>query len=534
MTRKTNEFDALNRVLKKKQRKEADEVLPIANENDETTKNTPDSSSPGVAASVWNCLTPNTRKSTAIKLQNSSPSARPTRAIRKELGVNLSKQFSPPNRDGSALCQEIKDFFDQDEVSVLCPDKKQLATNPLTKEDEAVQVRFRTSRLYTLYCKFVATRNKSCEFRTFQKYVPFYIKRANPLDWGTCMCEYCVNPELKFISLKNQKLLEGDFEEKTSEENIDNFIKEVGALKDETRPISFIAWEKVENPLKPKTGKKANKLTRKVSHTLPLNGMIKLLLKELEVLKSHLFRMHQQFKKFKAIRTEVLESDGDSAAMHMDWSENARVRQAKESKSAYYHEDHVSIHCIRSMQADGETSYVSLADTPNHMAEAVWASIKPVLEQYVEDGVKHVYAISDSPTNQYRNQKIFYLMKKFCEEHGIDFTWVYLEAGHGKGVPDGLGAAAKRAVRDLMGDNPLVPIYTVYDLIEHGYCDYLPSIEVLIHTEEAIADVLQAIPPFHSATGTMKIHEVTARAGKKSVQLYSKFHSGEAVEKTMR
>ena len=80
--------------------------------------------------------------------------------------------------------------------------------------------------------------------------MPFYIKKANPLDWGTCMYEYRTNPELKFISLQNQKLLEGDFEEKTSEEKIDQFIEEVTALKgkDEKRPISFIKWQKIENP----------------------------------------------------------------------------------------------------------------------------------------------------------------------------------------------------------------------------------------------------------------------------------------------
>ena len=146
-------------------------------------------------------------------------------------------------------------------------------------------------------------------------------------------------------------------------------------------------------------------------------------------MKSHLFRVHQKFKKFKSIRSEVADSNGDSVAIHIDWSKNARIRQAKEAKSSYYFEDHISIHCMRLMESQGDMSYISLSDSTCHKAEAAWASIKPLLEKYVRDGVKIVYTISDSPTNQYRNQNIFYLMKKFCEEHGITLTWVYLEAG---------------------------------------------------------------------------------------------------------
>lgn len=36
-------------------------------------------------------------------------------------------------------------------------------------------------------------------------------------------------------------------------------------------------------------------------------------------------------------------------------------------------------------------------------------------------------------------------MRLLCDEVGIDdFDWTYSEAGHGKGAPDGVGAAAKR------------------------------------------------------------------------------------------
>ena len=216
------------------------------------------------------------------------------------------------------------------------------------------------------------------------------------------------------------KLIDGaDFEERTKEANINTFRQEIADLKppEKTTAVSFIQWKKIENPIKLKSGKKANKVTRKVAITLPWKQFIERYLKEIDILKDHLHRVHMQYKKFKEAREEVAESDGDVAAMQIDWSENARIRQAKEAKGAYYYEDHVAIHCIRSMRSDGDNSYISISDSTCHNGEAVWASIRPMFVEYVEEGVTHIYVISDSPTSQYRNKKIFYLVKQFCDQN---------------------------------------------------------------------------------------------------------------------
>lgn len=52
---------------------------------------------------------------------------------------------------------------------------------------------------------------------------------------------------------------------------------------------------------------------------------------------------------------------------------------------------------------------------------------------------------SDSPSSQYRNRFTIFLLTKLCEKHSIiNFEWLYSESGHGKGAPDGVGAALKR------------------------------------------------------------------------------------------
>ena len=187
----------LSRILMKKARKkEQQKYDEQPKEHTEELQNESQPSGSGVAKTIWNCLTPNTKKSAAIKLKNVSPSSRPTVAIRTEIGLNLSRQFSPPDEAGSQLCQDVKKFFDRDDITALCPDKNKVVKNPLHEDDDPKQVRYRTSNIQCLLAKFNAERQgPSCEERIFQKYIPFYVKKANPLEWGTCMCEYCPNPD---------------------------------------------------------------------------------------------------------------------------------------------------------------------------------------------------------------------------------------------------------------------------------------------------------------------------------------------------
>ena len=231
LKRKGEEIDALSRMLMKKAKKNSAESSFVQEEKTPQKEN--ESGKPGAAKAIWSCLTPNTRRSTAIKLKSLSPGSRPAAAIRKEIGLNLSYRHIPGNENGSLLCQEVKAFFDRDDVSSLCPDKNKVVKNPLDEDEAPTQVRYRNSNIRSLLAKFNAERQgPSCSERIFQKYIPYYVKKANPLEWGTCMCEYCLNPELKFDSLKKLKLFNGsDFEEKTKEENIEKFREEMANLK---------------------------------------------------------------------------------------------------------------------------------------------------------------------------------------------------------------------------------------------------------------------------------------------------------------
>ena len=61
--------------------------------------------------------------------------------------------------------------------------------------------------------------------------------------------------------------------------------------------------------------------------------------------------------------------------MHIDWSENTRIKQATDERSVYYHEDHILIHAMHSWLRQPESSMVSISDDTDHGAAAIWASL---------------------------------------------------------------------------------------------------------------------------------------------------------------
>lgn len=61
--------------------------------------------------------------------------------------------------------------------------------------------------------------------------------------------------------------------------------------------------------------------------------------------------------------------------------------------------------------------------------------------------LQYVHFLSDSPSKQYRNQFMYYVMIRYIVPIFSQLkrlSWNYTEAGHGKGAPDGVGVTVKR------------------------------------------------------------------------------------------
>ena len=205
------------------------------------------------------------------------------------------------------------------------------------------------------------------------------------------------------------------------------------------------------------------------------------------------------------------------ATIQIDWSENAKMTQAREEKKAYYEDCQVSVHAMHQWTSEGNQSVASLSDHTRHQVAAVMVSVKPVLESLVKNGKVKINIVSDLPTSQYRNKKIFYMIQQFANEYEVTVHWIYLEAGHGKGIPDSVGAVVKCAIKDIIMYNPDDPRDTVDQLIQSGLQDHLPSVKIVVYSEEDVNSLESKLPDIQQVVGTAKIHDVLVEPFKKTL-----------------
>ena len=101
----------------------------------------------------------------------------------------------------------------------------------------------------------------------------------------------------------------------------------------------------------------------------------------------------------------------------MDWSENAKLFQCWQKKSAYYYYDtQVPVNTAAVYQANKSTNSVGfLSDNTSHKKTAVWASLKSTIYgiNLDVDRLEQLFLIIDSPSSHYRNVHCVFLVRKF-------------------------------------------------------------------------------------------------------------------------
>lgn len=125
--------------------------------------------------------------------------------------------------------------------------------------------------------------------------------------------------------------------------------------------------------------------------------------------------------------------------IQMDFAQNWLVGFGEEVQSAFYAKDPVTLHpAVIHIRKGGKLlaySVCLVSDDRRHDAGAVLAFVDELVK-YIKrkfSKVKMVHFWSDSPSSQYRNISIFSLICRHLERYGINCSWSYFEAGHGKG-----------------------------------------------------------------------------------------------------
>ncbi|CAF3793777.1 unnamed protein product [Rotaria sp. Silwood1] len=222
--------------------------------------------------------------------------------------------------------------------------------------------------------------------------------------------------------------------------------------------------------------------------------------------------VYAQFKSAKLIRQSALTSD-NVITLHIDWSENYNLKQAREERSAYYYEQHVSIAAGYVWRKDNCFSFGCLSDDTSHLSESTWAAIHDLLDELLSGkDLKHITElniISDSPLSQYRNKTTIFFLKYYATNRKITTRWLFLASGHGKGIADGIGATIKRLFDNAVRLNPDESFKGAEDLMSK--IKNSTNIRLYLYKKEDIHSLRMQIPSLKSIKGTSKFHEIIVK-----------------------
>lgn len=129
------------------------------------------------------------------------------------------------------------------------------------------------------------------------------------------------------------------------------------------------------------------------------------------------------------------------------------------------------------------------------------------LEAYIRcSQVDEVHFLSDSVTNQYRNKKMFFLVKSEIAKMfgGKKIQWHYSEAGHGKGAPDGIGGCLKQSADLLVAQGKDVANFESFTFQLKDVCKGIK----IFATKEENMKMYESIPDLDVFKGTLKIHQI--------------------------
>ncbi|XP_028458300.1 uncharacterized protein LOC114571525 [Perca flavescens] len=199
----------------------------------------------------------------------------------------------------------------------------------------------------------------------------------------------------------------------------------------------------------------------------------------------------------------------------MDVAENFQCKYNSEVQAVHFGDSHhqVSLHTGVAYTWKDVKSLCSISSSFRHDPSAIWAHLTQVLtylrEQHPTATTLHV--VSDGPTTQYRSKKSFFLLINVPYQMGWKrVTWNFLEAGHGKGPADVIGAAVKRRADDLIARGKDIPDARV--LLEE--LKQQKSATELFYIEPDAVESMDVHVPSELQTirGTMEIHQITSHS----------------------
>nr|CAI5859503.1 unnamed protein product [Callosobruchus analis] len=396
----------------------------------------------------------------------------------------------------------VKSFPLKDENSRLCPGKR----DRVTFRKRKMQKRYLNDSLKNMYGKFRSAHpDIKISYSAFCRMRPFWVLQPKISGKETCLCILHTNMQLIVSKLYYLKIIK----EKTLED-----LKEINILDHDGDEKTFYEkWVRRKQVLEIKREEKICQRTLK-EKICKKSDIVDTLKQGFHGFLLHLRNIVHQYRIIDDMKKNV---STEEILMHPDFSENYSCKYNEEVQSAPYGstKPQITLHTVVIYYKNPDTAKIeplsicTLSDSLRHDPPSICAHLQLAIKeiQKIIGTIKTVHFLSDGPSTQYKNKKMFFLMAYFLtRELGVtSLHWHYNESGHGKGAPDGVGAVVKRTADRLVAMGRDIPdLQSLVEALRDS-----TKVVVLCVNSKHIEEIDRIIPhDLRAFRGTMQVHEV--------------------------
>ena len=411
--------------------------------------------------------------------------------MKKEIGINFRHERVDQHKKGSLstrVREQVRHFYERDDNSRITTGKKRTVTRKKIK----MQKRLLTDSIKNLHVKFVAETDCQISLSTFWRLKPFWVKVPTQRERETCICRTCDNIQMKASALAKANVIDNSDMARIVENifcSTDNQTCMYGLCQtckvnivqtkrhDEDEEIIWHEWKTVKENRTIKKDKQTNikgvTITKKVTKCGTIKNLKETFQSDIKRYKKHLFNIRNQLKYYRQTKHNLKENE---CFIHIDFSENYVGKYAKETTNIHYGASRPQITLHTGYYQIGNNSsvpFTTVSDSMQHGPAAIWAFMKPVQQEIRTKypDVDYIHFYIDGPSTQYRQKNNFFLL---CTEIYIlgfkGASWNFHEAGHGKGIPGGIGGTIKRMAdrRVMYGADIMNSKDLIYELRNSG------------------------------------------------------------------
>ena len=288
--------------------------------------------------------------------------------------------------------KQVESFLLRDESSRLLPGKKDTIGRK-----EKMQRRVLVKSLVDLHKEYVQTAKQQhrMSYRQFLRYKPFYVTETKANDRNTCACYQHENIRLLIDALSQRGILPS----KSLSFLLSSITCNTNNMKCMARTCTDCCFDEVQfathNPDDRArweqwgkedvvVGDKNYKNWVKKQENGTVGKLIEEFHKALEGIAIHQFNWIHQAQKFRHLKENVKENE---MVLHVDFSENYACKLHTEIQTFHFggNRKQATIHTAVAYTSTGSQSYATFSDSLSHNERAVWAHLKPVVQDVMEN-----------------------------------------------------------------------------------------------------------------------------------------------------